>query len=903
MNIFRSIFQRRKLYNDLNEELRQHIEERTEQLMRQENMPRKEAEQAAKKAFGNATLLEEQSREVWQWPTLESIWADAKYALRQLAKSPGITFVAIATLALGIGANTAIFTLTWNIILKGLPVPHPEQLVSYEMRDSSGSGTGLSGPLYTQLRQRQKTSTDIFAMASSQTFVRNNTHTTQQYVQMLTGNAFNVLGLQPALGRAFTEQDDKSQGTQGIPAILSDEYWQSEFHGDPSILGRTLVVDDHPVTIVGVLPRAFDGLILTTNQHPAVYLPMSLADFLITKDALAQPGFMMFMAMGRLRPGSTVAQAVAEAHALEPSMRKAADPSGMMLDGFFKTYRLHVEDGRSGISYLKTTFESPLLVLELLVAFLLILCCVNTALVMLARVSGRQQEYALRAALGARRLRLIRQVLLETLLLAIPGVVAGIALGWYGAHALFNMLGQTDTHMAAGLRPNSVILAFNLVSTFVIVLGAGLLPALRAAKTAPALDLKAADRGVAAKHLGGWAIALQVAVSLCLVSTAFLLGGTLTSLLSQNSGFVTKNAAYAEIGLSALKLDKAHTETLYSRLLAAVQTKPGVTAAGYTSMAPLSGDFGVAGMFSLDSKHVVHSEHNLFYTSATPGFFAAVGTRILAGTPSFAAPDALSRCVLSNTMARFFFPGENPIGQQIRYTVSGKADGTDLDPKNGCLVVAVAEDVHYQSLHKPVTHAVYFIDSPEQQQSVNNNLFVSANNNLFTRAASDHLALAAVRQAMKEVVPAEADVKVMTFTDLANHDLSRERMLVSLSSGFALLALLLTALGLYGLLMRSVNLRTREIGIRVALGAQHKTILMALGKRAFLEVAIGLAAGTTIAIFLSRIIHKILNLPGTSGATGYLLAALLILAVAGLSVLAPARRAATVDPMQALRTE
>jgi predicted permease len=893
MSIFQRLFQRRKLYNDLNEELRQHIEERTEQLMRQENMPRKEAEQAAKKAFGNTALLEEQSREVWQWPTLESIWADTKYALRQLAKSPGITFVAIATLALGIGANTAIFTLTWNIILKGLPVPHPEHLVAYELRDSSGSDTGLSGPLYTQLRQRQKTSIDIFAMAGSQTAVRNNTHTTQQPVQMLTGNAFNVLGLQPALGRAFTEQDDKSEGTQGIPAILSYEYWQSEFHGDSSALGRTLVVDDHPVTIVGVLPRTFDGL--TDFHHPSIYLPMSFANFLITKDVLAQPGFMMFQAMGRLRPGSTVSQAVAEVHTLEPSLRKAADPSGMMLDGYFKTYRLHSEDGRSGISYLKTAYESPLLVLELLVAFLLILCCVNTALVMLARVSGRQQEYALRAALGARRLRLIREVLLETLLLAIPGVLSGIALGWYGAHALFNMLGQTDTHMAAELRPNAVILAFNLVSTFVIVLGAGLLPALRAAKTAPALDLKAADRGVAAKHLGGWAIALQVAVSLCLVSTAFLLGGTLTSLLSQNSGFVTKNAAYAEIDLSALRLDKAHTQSLYSRLLTAIQAKPGVTAAGYTYIAPLSENFGVASMFSLDSKHVVHSERNIFYTPVTPGYFAAAGTPILSGTPAAAAPKATQQCVLSRVMANYYFPGENPIGQQIYFTVNGKQDGTDVDSKNAYLVVAVAKDAHYQSLHKPITHAVYFIDSADRQMQPSNNLIV--------RAASDDLAIAAVHQAVKEVLPADAEVKVFPFAEIANLDLSRERMLVSLSSGFALLALLLTALGLYGLLMRSVNLRTREIGIRVALGAQRKAILVALGRRVFFEIAIGLAAGTTIAIFLSRIIHKILNLPGTSGATGYLLAALLILAVAALSVLAPARRAAKVDPMQALRTE
>ncbi len=897
MGWLQRMFQHRR-YDDLAAELREHIEQKTEHLIRIEGMSRAEAEHAARRAFGNLTLIEERSREVWQWPKLESLWADAKFAVRQLAKSLAITIVAVVTLTLGIGANTAIFTLTWNIVLKGLPVPHPEQFVVYEMRDGL-NGTGLSGPLYTQLRQRQKTSVDIFAMTNEFIPVRNGTHTTKQFVQMFSGNAFNVLGLEPALGRTFTEQDDKNQGEQGIPAVLSYEYWQSEFHGDPHALGRTLVIADHPVIITGILPRGFDGPI--ANQHQAVYLPLSFAKFVFTKDVLTQPGSMMLQAMGRLRPGIKLSNAIAEAHALEPSLRKAADPGGLMLNGFFKNYRLHPEDGHSGIDHLKDRYKSPLLVLELLVGFLIVLCCVNTALVMLARVSGRQREYALRAALGAGRLRLVRQVLLETFLLAIPGALLGVSLGWYGARVLFGMITPSDEHIVADLHPNAIILTFNLVSTFVIVLGAGLLPALRAAKTAPALDLKAVDRSVAARHLGGWAIALQIMVSLCLVSTAFLLGGTLTSLLTQNSGFVIRNAAYAFIGLDDLKLDEVQTHNLYGRLLATVQSKPGVTAAGYTSVRPLTGGFGVTGMFSLDSKAHVHSDHNIFYTAATPGFFAAAGTRILSGTPVFAAPKAIQECVVSKTMASYFFPGENSIGQEIHYAVEGKADGTDLDPKNvACLVVAIAEDVRYQSLRKPIAHAVYLMGSPDQQQGSGNNLFV--------RASSTDLAVAAVHQAAKEVIPPGAEIIISPFTGLADWDLIRERMLVSLSGTFALLALLLTALGLYGLLMRAVNLRTREIGIRVALGAQRRAILVALGKQPLLEVLIGLGAGTAVAILLNRVIHGILNLPGVNlpgvtGVTGYLLATLLILTVAALAVLAPARRASKVDPMQSLRAE
>jgi predicted permease len=859
---------RRRLQDDSAAEWREHVEQKTNHLIH--------------------------AHEVWQWPHFESLLADARLAIRQLGRSPGIALVAVITLALGIGANTAIFTLTWNIVLRGLPVPHPEQLVAYEMRDGL-NGTGLSGPLYTHLRQRQKTSVDIFAMANLFVSVRNGDHTTKQFVQTLSGNAFNVLGLEPALGRTFTEQDDKNQGAQGIPAVLSYEFWLSEFNGDPSVLGRALVIGDHPVIIAGVLPRAFDGPI--ANQHQAVYLPLSFAPFLFNnKNVLTQPGSMMLQAMGRLRPGVKLANAIAEARALEPSLRKAVDPGGLMLNGFFKNYRLQVEDGHGGIAHLKDRYGSPLFVLELLVAFLLVLCCVNTALVMLARVSGRQQEYALRTALGAGRLRLVRQVLLETFLLAIPGVLAGVSLGWYAARVLFGMITPSDEHIVADLHPNAIILIFNLVSTFLIVLGAGLVPALRAAKTAPAIDLKAADRSVAAKHLGGWAIALQITVSLCLVSTAFLLGGMLTSMLSQGSGFVTKNAAYAFIDLDDLKLDKVQTQNLYGRFVTTVESKPGVSAAGYTSVRPLTGSFGVTGMFSLDSEHRVHSEHNLFYTSATPGFFAAAGTRILSGTPGFAASSAIQQCVVSKVMASYFFPGENSIGQELHYTVEGKADGTDIDPKNvACVVVAIAEDVRYQSSRKPITHAVYLMGNPEQQQSSYNNLCV--------RAGSADLAVAAIHQAAKEVIPPGAEITVSPFTDLADFDLNRERMLVSLSGSFALLALLLTALGLYGLLMRSVNLRTREIGIRVALGAQRKAILVALGKRAFLEVLIGLAAGTVVAMLLNRVIHRILSLPGGTGVAGYLLAILLILSVAALAVLAPARRASKVDPMQGLRAE
>jgi predicted permease len=883
---------RRSIYRDLSEELRQHLDEMTEELMRNEGLSRGEAEQAARRSFGNVTLLEERSREVWQWPTLESLCADAKHAVRQLAKSPGITFIAILTLALGIGANTAIFTLTWNIILKTLPVPHPERLVEYEMRDGDHM-LGLSGPEYLSLRRRQQSCIDLLAWGTSEAVsIRQGTQSVQQRVQFLTGNTFRVLEMRPALGSFFSEDET---GNRGYPVLLSYDEWQRRFHGDVSALRQTLFVDNHPVTIIGVMPRAFDGL--TANAHPSLYLPFGFSDVFYDKDYRTSSSHFAHYVLGRLKPGVSLTRARAELSALEPSIRKDADPSGIYLGQFFRSFRLTLRDGRSGVSYLKMTYESPLLVLELLVCFLLLLCGLNTALVMLARVSGRQQEYALRAALGALRGRLVRQVLVETLLLAIPGLAGGILLGWLGAHSLAAMLGSDrgvpqDVH----IHPNAIIVGVNVAATLLVALGAGLVPAIRAAGVAPALDLKSTDRSVASKQLGGWVIALQVAVSLCLVSTAFLLGGTLVRLLSESSGFKFDGAATATIDVESLKLKQAQNAAIFSQLNDALQTKPGVTQVGFTRLLPLSVHYMVSRMFSIDRHHVIHSDHSMFYTTVSPAYFAAVGTRIVSGESTAAAPGTAGNCVLSRSLARFFFPDENPIGGIVYQAASdNKPDGTVLDPKESCRVVGIAEDAKYISLRQPAPSLLYGIFRPEAQ--------TDAETEVVVRAGSDALALAAIRQAIAETIPSNAVVTTRTFSQRVHEDLSRERMLVGLSSAFAVLALLLTALGLYGLVTRSVTLRTREIGIRVALGAQRRSILVALGKRTLLAIVIGVLAGTAIAVLMSKAIRRLLDMYAGAGPERYLLAVGLILLVALLAMIEPARRAASVDPMQALRSE
>ncbi|HEY1766156.1 MAG TPA: ABC transporter permease [Terracidiphilus sp.] len=897
MGWFQRVFRRRGIYTDISDEVRQHLDEKARQLMRSEGLTRKDAEEAARRAFGNVTLMEERSREVWQWPTLESLWADAKYAARQLVKSPGITLVAIVTLALGIGASTAIFTLTWNIILKSLPVPHPERLVEYELRNGD-TMHGLSGPLYRLMRQRQTTSTDLLAWASDEKIpVRHGDQVSLETIQLLTGNSFRILEMQPYLGRLFSEQDEQS-----LPAVLSYDFWQSRFAGNRDAIGQTLTIANHSATIIGVMPRAFEGL--TANLHPSVYLPFSFANLLYEKDYTTAiwPSHFGFYVLGRLKPGASLAQASAEIRTLEPSLRKDADPSGIYLNQFFKTLRLSVHDGSSGVSWLKVTYERPLLVLELLVALLLLLCSINTALVMLARVSGRQHEYALRVALGARRTRIVRQVLVEAVMLVVPGLALGIFLGWFGAHTLTAMLASDGPPQQFNLRPNAIILAVNAGAALLVAMGAGVIPAFRAARTAPALDLKAAARSVAARHLGGWAVILQVAVSICLLSTAILLGGTLARLLTAHSGFDFDNAAAASIDLDPLKLSDAQGNLLFNRFAAALESKPGVQSVGFTGLLPLSHHYTVSRTFSIDRHGVVHSNPSMFFASVTPGYFSATGTRILEGDSAPQATRAssgMANCVLGQSLARLFFPGEDPTGRIVYFATSGKPDGTILDPKAACRVVGIAEDVKYISLRRPEIPVLYQLF----RLNVLSDYAPTNEAELIVRGASGSLALAAIRNAAAETIPSAAIVKSQLFIERADEDLSRERMLMGLSSTFAVLALLLTALGLYGLVMRSVTLRTREIGIRVALGARRGSILINLGRRTLLEIVLGVLAGTVIAMLIGNAIRRLLDMHAGAGAEGYLLAIALILLVAMLAVVAPARRATSVDPMQALRAE
>lgn len=833
-------------------------------------------------------------------PCLETIGQDIRFGLRQLNKSPGVSLIAILTLALGIGANTAVFTLTWAIVLKGLPVPQPDRLVEYIMDNGEPTTIGLSGPEYTILQREQRDCIGLLAWMSDRALVRLDSRSEELPIQMLSGNAFRVLEMRPYLGNFFSDEANTGERSEGIPAVLSYSLWKEAFIGDTNALGRTLYVANQPVTVIGVMPRPFEGL--TANFHPALYLPLSFANRLYGNGFLRSPRHFGFYVLGRLKPGKTVAVANAEVMALEPAIRREADPTGVYMNQFFKNFHLRAREGRSGISWVKEVYSRPLVVLEVLVVFLLVLSCLNTALVMLARVSGRQQEYAVRSALGAGRSRLLGQVLVETILLIVPGLVGGVLIGWGSARSLVTMLGAMGSASSMDVSPNATILGFNLGIGLVVAMGAGLWPALRAARTHPAWDLKASDRSVAARRLGGSIVILQVAVSACLVAAAVLLGSTLGRLLMEDSGFDADGIALASIHLAPP--NTGTNQAIVRELLRNVSQKPGSRAAGFSGAQPLSGFFGTGREFGVDSHGNVHSDSNVLDWWVSPGYFSAIGTRLLRGQSAApVASGAMAQCVLSENFASAAFPGETAIGRIVYASTAGEPDGTNLDPKAGCLVVGVAEDARLVSLRAKAPHVVYNVVSPTIESVENRNLFSHFDIHLIVRAKTSSLALAALKDSVNETIPGVQEVRYRTFRQLENSDLNRERMLVSVSGALALLALLLTALGMYGLLVRGVVLRTREIGIRIALGAQKSEVVFALTRRTLLNIGAGLLAGEVAAFLLTKGIGQLLGTPQPTALSPCLWSSVILLLVGAIAILFPIRRIVSVDPMRALRTE
>jgi predicted permease len=894
-NLLRNIFAKEKTDRDLDEEVRSYSDLLAQEKIR-EGMHPEEARRAARLHLGGIEQVKEEVREGRTGAWLDSVLQDLRYAARTLRKNPGFSAIAILTLALGIGANTAIFTLTYSVILKSLPVPNPQQLVRYTFH-SGTQDLGLSGPLYDALRKHEQATQDLLAWSDSSLAVQENSAVTRVEGALISGNGFHVLELQPSIGRVFTDADDQpAGGPNGYQAVLGYAYWKDHFQESPSVLGRSLIINGKPVTVVGVLPKGFESVV--AGQHADIVLPLSFEEVLNAPQSMRHhPGSFWLTVIGRLNPGATLQNAQSNLLATQNSVRDEADPTRRYLRGFFAAFELGVESGRSGRSSLKIVYSRPLIVLEILAGMVLLLCCANIALLVLARVSNRLREFAVRSALGASGRRLFRQVLSEVALIAFCGLLAGIALGWLAATSLVSMLAAIGQPPPLDAAPRAAVLAFTAAIGVLSAFVAGTWPALRASRVAPILGLKQNAVGSSSSALGKWIVPSQVAVSIVLLAAASLLGESFFHLLLQDSGFRSQHTVMAEVDLTPNKISETIATRDAQQIVDDLAAAPGVDSAAVMSSPPLKGWWSSSHYYSLDHKGAVHTDMQIWPEVVSPDYFSAIGTPIREGR-SFNRADATAAqvCVLSMSAAHNFFPGEEALGRFV-YTGGSDVslDGKSLaGPENTCQVIGIAADARFESLREPPERAIYRIIP---QSAVGSDFF------LVVRSSNIPAATAAIRESVRKTVPGAPEPTVFTFDQLVAAHLHQERMLMALSACFAAVALLLTALGLYGLLSRNVVMRRKEIGLRLALGASPSDALILVLRQALRLIAIGSAAGLIAAFATAKLLGTLLVGLQPNKPLLLIAAVTVLFAVAVATSCIPAWRAARVDPMEALRYE
>lgn len=902
-SLSRNLLHKSQRDDELDSEVRGYVDILADEKIR-EGMKAEDARRAAQIEAGGIEQVKQQVREARAGAWLDSLLQDLRYGARMLRKNPGFTLIAILTLALGIGANAAIFTLTYAVILKSLPLPDPQQLVRYTFRNGD-QDIGLSGPLYDSLRKHETAVQDLLAWSSSDLAIKRPGSTAGADVgevenvqgALVSGNTFRVLELQPFLGQTFSDADDVSGGgPNGYQALLGYSYWREHFGADRGVLGRVLNVNGKSATIIGVLPPGFDGVV--SGWRTDVMMPLAFEEVLNAPHPMRNhPGSLWLTVMARLKPGESLRTAASNLHATEAMVRKEADPRGIYLGGFFKGFGIGVESGRAGRSFLKTIYSRPLVVLEMLVGLLLLLCCANTALLVLARVSGRVREFAIRSALGAPKRRLFRQILIEIGLLSMFGLAGGVALGWAGAKVLVAMLTAIGQPPPLDVDPRLAILGFTAAVSVFSALAAGLWPALRASRTSPLLGLKDGGGSTRSKTLGAWIVPAQVAVSVVLLAAASMLGGSFLHLLVANSGFRGDGLVLADVDVSAMKPD-AITSTRYAQQMADfLAHSPGIEAAAAISVPPIHNSFSAGHYFAVGQNGAVHTDMNTWAQFVTPNYFAAVGTPILEGRPFAAADTAGDQvCILSASAARYFFPTEPAVG---KFIYSGGADPnvdgkTKVDPDDTFRVVGVTADAHFRSLREPPPRMMYALARHDEMQS---------QFSLVARGLSPDVISGNIREVAHRVTPGAVPPITYTFDRLVATHLTRERMLTALSSCFAGIALLLTMMGLYGLLARSVVMRTKEIGLRLALGANPRDALRLVLHQGLRLVITGIVVGLAAAFVAVRLLNVLLF--GISATSPIIFAAVVavLFAVALAASCIPAWRAARIDPMTALRYE
>jgi predicted permease len=837
---------------------------------------------------------------------------DIRYALRQLRKSPAFTLTVVLILALGIGANAAVFTLFDQVLLRMLPVQRPQELVRFEWSGGfSGSMSSFGGntpnhtnyfsyPMYKDLRDRNQVFEGILAADKAQVGVSWHNQAESKDAEVVSGNYFQLLGLKPAAGRLLTPQDDTAKNANPV-LVLSYDYWKSRFGAAGDVAGQTVLINGHSFTVLGVAPENFDSAI--GGYKPGVFIPVSMVDvampWMAPRDDLNNHRSMFLTLVARLKPGVALPRAEASLEPLWHALRVNEyallnSKSERFRRGFIDESHLRVIDDSRGFNPDRIDLQKPLFILMSMAGLLVFLCAINVATLLLLRAAGRAREMSMRFALGARRGRIIAQLLVEGGLLGLAGVGAGLAMAPVVAATLVRLMTNSDP----GSEPYSAsidarILLFTLAVSLVASLLFSIAPVFHFLRPdlANALRQNAGTASKSSQHFRKFAVGLQIALSVMLLGGAGLFVRTLDNLRHQDVGFETSNVVTFALDPTASGYGEDRTAQIVTSALDALRPIPGVASVAATTDPELAGGSSTSNFSVQGYKASEDEDMDFEQPDITPGYFTALRQPILVGR-EFTSSDAKGQpsvAIVNLALARRFYGSpQNALGRAI-------GEGGGDDTKFNITIVGVVGDIKHTDLRTAIGPAVYL---PYLEENHPTGVTV------YLRTAGQPGAVEpAIRQAIHKLDPTLVVDGLRTMDEQVSRSASDERALAFLAIGFSLLAMLLTAVGLYGVLAYSTEQRTREIGVRLALGAQRSGVILLVVREMALIAGIAVLVALPSVVGLAQLFRS--QLYGVTTFDPITLSGALIL-TAVMVVLAaalPARRAASIEPMQALRSE
>jgi len=886
---FVSLFRKKRLDADLEEELRSHIELAMEEKMAL-GTSRREARSAALRSFGGVTQAREAYRTQRGLPFLDQLVRDLRFGCRQLLRAPGFALTAVLTLALGLGANTAVFSLINALLLRPLPVPHASELVTVKQSSSNSDNFNysFSEPVFRTLEKRHDLFQGVAAFSQRTMQARGSSGNVNVPGAIVSGQFFETLQTPPLLGRYLTPQDDRKGGASSqFAVVISESFWRTWFNSAPDVVGRKLLLANSPFVVVGVMPRSFIGA--DPTNRPEIYVPLWAEPVIDAPyDNIASGYHAWWLSiLARRNPGVSLEHADATLRAQTQSIfTEAVSDADWLKDMRSAHALLGAESGSTGYSYLQHAFAKPLTAVFTLCAAMLLLACLNLASLLLARSAARERELATRLAMGASRRRLIQQLMVESLLIAVLGTAAGMIAAPLVSSALAAMiLGRSPGAMLDTTLDLRVFAFVALTAVFATLL-IGLLPALRSTSKNLNEQIKSGSHTVSAHErrriLPRVLMGLEVALALMLVVGAGLLASSLTRLYRTGLGFDPKGVVNLSLDMNKQSLDGDPLTRWYQSFGEALSLQPGVRSVSFASITPMDGSMWASSYRSAAS----NGDKNLHMDTVAPAFFQTMDIPVLAGR-DFRWNDTLAsgrKIILNQAAAKLLFPDRNPLGQQV------------FAGKKSYEVIAVVGDIHYESIREDAPPGGYIPIAQDDSHKPSYTAIV--------RSDGPPAALAtAARSLAAQMSPDIPPPVMISLSAQLDDSISSERMMAMLAVFFAVCALLVTAIGLYGTLAYATARRTGEIGIRMALGAQRLQVIALVFRENVWIAVSGSIAGLGAAMLASRALASFLY--GTSTRDPWVLVSSVaaLISIASAASLLPALRAARIEPMEALRSE